>query len=269
MANLGFMETVIVETLADLQALGYFSQYTMAYLLGKTTKGDGGQGMYLFDPSSEDTDTSATTMLVVKPATSMFPTGIPHGRWKRTLPDVAYPSLTVGSPASGSISVSTVGVGGGVYASTFTLTACRVSVTDAGASGSYGTLVLATLPQGGVSYLGCRQNYTAFAEGAALTGAAGDAVFDIGVGTVAKAAAADGALGGATDDNIGAEIAITLSGGTGAGTVMTGAGAYHDGTATAATLNLNWSGTAATIDASSTIDVTGTITVLWSMMGDD
>lgn len=35
------------------------------------------------------------------------------------------------------------------------------------------------------------------------------------------------------------------------------------------TLNLNWSGSAATIDATSTIDVTGTITVIGIFMGDD
>lgn len=42
-----------------------------------------------------------------------------------------------------------------------------------------------------------------------------------------------------------------------------------DGTSTAADLYLNWSGTAATIDATSTITVTGTITVAGRMMGDD
>ncbi len=34
-------------------------------------------------------------------------------------------------------------------------------------------------------------------------------------------------------------------------------------------LNLNWSGTAATIDATSTIDVTGTIRVVGVLLGDD
>jgi hypothetical protein len=34
-------------------------------------------------------------------------------------------------------------------------------------------------------------------------------------------------------------------------------------------LNLNWSGTAATIDANSTIAVTGTITVAGVFLGDD
>lgn len=174
---------------------------------------------------------------------------------------------TLGSPTSGTLSARHE-QSGSLIKSTFTLTAANVPVTDGAASGSYGTLKLFTFPAGGISFLGSRQNYTAFAEGAALTTAAGDAVFEIGLGTVAIAAAADGVLG-ATNDDIGGDVNITNSGGTGAGTGFTGAGVVHDGTSTNATLNLNWSGTAATIDASSTIAVTGTITVLWAMLGDD
>jgi hypothetical protein len=172
---------------------------------------------------------------------------------------------TLGTAASGTIT-ATHELGGLVNRSTFTLTNAQIPVTDATTSGSHGTLKLFTFPAGGIAFLGSRQNYTAFAEGAALTTAEGDAVFEIGLGTAAIAAAADGALA-ATNDDIGGDVNVTLSGGTGTGTGFTGAGA--DGTTTAATLNLNWSGSAATIDATSTIDVTGTITVLWSGLGDD
>lgn len=60
-------------------------------------------------------------------------------------------------------------------------------------------------------------------------------------------------------------------GGKGTGTKHTGPLdiGVVDGTGTAAALYLNWSGTAATIDANSTIAVTGTITVAGRMMGDD
>ena len=149
----------------------------------------------------------------------------------------------------------------------FTLDAAQIPVTDAAGSGSYGALKLFDFHEAAVAVIGCRQNYTAFAEGAALTGAAGDASFDIGVGSVAIASAADGALAG-TDDNLGAEVNITLSGGTGTGTGVSG-NAVVNGTATAADVVLNWSGTAATIDASSTIDVTGTITIAGIMLDDD
>lgn len=176
-------------------------------------------------------------------------------------------SAVLGSPASGTLRVRHDFDGVWVK-STFTLVAARMTCTDAAASGSYGTLKLLTLPPGSAIFFGCRQNYTAFAEGAALTGAAGDASFDIGIGSVAIAAAADGALAG-TDDDIGTEVNITLSGGTGTGTGTNATAVAHDGTTTAASINLNWSGTAATIDATSTLDVTGTITVLWALAGDD
>lgn len=175
---------------------------------------------------------------------------------------------TLNQPASGSVTLN-VTRQGFFYRMDFTLNSARISVTDGAGSGSYGSLKLFDFAEKALTFLGCRQNYTAFAEGAALTTAAGDAAFKIGVGSVAKAAAADGALAGANDDDIGGEISVTLSGGTGTGTGLTSTPAAADGTATAKDLNLNWSGTAATIDANSTIDVTGTITVLVADLGDD
>lgn len=173
---------------------------------------------------------------------------------------------TVGTATSGTISLVDERAGS-LYCSTFTLNAARVPITDAAGSGSHGTLKLYDFPEGYIRILGSSQNYTAFAEGAALTGGAGDAVFEIGLGTAAIAAAADGALG-ATNDNIGTDINVTLSGGTATGKDGTATNIMHDGTATALDLNLNISGTAATIDATSHLDVTGTIKVLWAYMGD-
>jgi hypothetical protein len=173
----------------------------------------------------------------------------------------------VNAPSSGTVAV-TVHRFGPFFRLDFTLAAAQITVTDDGGSGSYGSLKLFDFAEGAVQFLGARQNYTAFAEGAALTGAAGDAAFEIGVGTTAIAAAADGALG-ATEDNIGGDVNVTLSGGTGTGTGVNSSTAAHDGTTTAADLNLNWSGSAATIDATSTIDVTGTITVTGVLLGDD
>lgn len=171
-------------------------------------------------------------------------------------------------PASGSIAVAIERVGSFVSL-TFTLTATRLTVTDAAGAGSSGSLKLFDFVQTGVVPLGCRQNYTAFAEGAALTGAAGDAAFVMGLGSVA-ADAGDGALTGTEVDFGSATGTITLVAGTGAGTKFNGANtAALDGTTTAVDLYLNWSGSAATIDANSTIDVTGTVTVLCGLLGDD
>lgn len=173
-------------------------------------------------------------------------------------------------PTSGTVTMTSPDsqADGHFYKVLFTLDAARVPVTDATSSGSYGALKLADLVEGAWVATACRQNYTAFAEGTLLTGGAGDAAFDIGVGSAAIAAAADGALT-STNDNIGAEINITLSGGTGTGTLVDALGTALDGTTTAVDIALNWSGTAATIDATDYIDVTGTIEVLMAKMGDD
>lgn len=170
-------------------------------------------------------------------------------------------------PASGSVAC-VIERQGKFVSMAFTLTAARISVTDAAASGSSGSLKLFDFVQQALCPLACRQDYTAFAEGAALTTAAGDAAFVIALGSVA-ANAGDGALTGTEVDIADATGTITLSGGTGTGTKLNGAKTPIDGTGTATDLYLNWSGSAATIDANSTIDVTGTITLLLALMGDD
>lgn len=194
--------------------------------------------------------------------------------WEAGLSDIANQDAVAtaigavaAAPASGTNTLTAVRIGN-YFELTFTLAAAQIAVTDAAGSGSHGSLKLFDFVEGGVAIIGSRQNYTAFAEGAALTGAAGDAVFEIGVGSAAIAAAADGVLA-ATNDDIGADVNVTLSGGTGTGTGFTGASGPFDGTTTATDLNLNFSGTAATVDATSTIDVTGTITVIGVLLGDD
>ena len=150
----------------------------------------------------------------------------------------------------------------------FTLAAVSITVTDAGGSGASGSLNIFSFANQSVVPLACRQDYTAFAEGAALTGAAGDAAFVMGLGSVA-ANAGDGVLT-ATEVDFGAVTStITLSGGTGVGTKHSATVTILDGTSTAVNLFLNWCGTAATIDANSTISVTGTISVLVALLGDD
>lgn len=157
---------------------------------------------------------------------------------------------------------------GSIVTLDFTLTAVSLTVTDAAGSGSSASLKIFDFVQAGIQPLASRQNYTAFAEGAALTGGAGDAAFVMGLGSVA-ADAGDGALTGTEVDFAPVTSTITLSGGTGTGTKFGGAGTAVDGTSTAADLYLNWSGTAATIDANSTISVTGTITLILALLGDD
>lgn len=186
----------------------------------------------------------------------------------RTNVDLAdYGALN--APTSGRVT-ATIVKDNGVARIDFTLTKARVPVTDGAASGSYGTLKLFDFVEGAFSFLGCRQDYTATAEGSALTTAAGDAVYVWGIGTVAASTARDGTLT-TTEQDIGTKTgSITNSGGTGAGTLVDGAKTTAlNGTATPIDLYLNWSGTAATIDATSYIDVTGTVSVSFVPLGDD
>lgn len=171
-------------------------------------------------------------------------------------------------PTAGKIILDASNVHYPYFHLTFTLTGARVPITDAGASGSFGTLKLFDFVEGAVRLMGSRQNYTAFAEGTALTGAAGDASFKIALGSAAVAAAADSVLTG-TNVDVAPALNITLAGGVGAGTNVTALSAALDGTATAVDLYLNISGSAATIDANSYLDVTGTLTVEGQFIGDD
>lgn len=174
---------------------------------------------------------------------------------------------TLAQPTSGSVSWVAKYLGGFAYI-TFTLTAARIPVTDATTSGSYGTLKLADLAAGGWHFIASRQNYTAYSPDG--TGVPDDTVFDIGVGTGAIDTAADGVLtGDASYDNIGAKVDQTLSGGTTTGTGFDACNVAVDGTSTALDINLNWAGTAATVDGDGTIDVTGTITIVAAYLGDD
>jgi hypothetical protein len=155
-----------------------------------------------------------------------------------------------------------------LYQMRFNFVAARITVTDAAGSGSSGSLTLFDFNAMAVQMLSSRHDWTAFAEGAALTTGVGDAAFVIAFGSAA-ANAGDGALTG-TEVDFGATRSVTMSGGAGTGaTTVTGAQTPLDGTATPVDLILNWSGSAATIDANSTIDVTGTATFNILVLDDD
>jgi hypothetical protein len=175
---------------------------------------------------------------------------------------------TLGSPAAGSLTAVVKRLGDTVSIK-FTLAAARMTVTDGAGSGSHGSLKLMDLIEGDWHFVSSRMNFTAFAESAGVSG--GDTVFDIGVGTTAIAAAADGVLtADAAIDNIAVKGDVTLS--SGAGTLATQndpCNVMVDGTGTALDIYLNWSGTAATVDASGTLDVTGTINIIAHYLGDD
>ncbi|WP_336802499.1 hypothetical protein [Kaistia sp. MMO-174] len=192
--------------------------------------------------------------------------GLPY----RTRPDLVDVGALATAPTAGSVDAVLKKDRGDIYRLDFTFRRARLPVTDGTTSGSYGSLKIFDFNEGAISFLGTRQDYTAFAEGSALTGGAGDAAFVLGIGSAAIAAAADGTLT-TTQQDIGTKTAtITLSGGTGSGTLVDGAKTTAlNGTATGVDLYLNFSGTAATIDANSYLDVTGTVSVSFVWLGDD
>ncbi len=171
------------------------------------------------------------------------------------------------TPASGSYSCIIKRIGS-YWSLHFVFTAMRITVTDAAGSGSSGSIKLFDFNEGVIHVLGSRHNFTAFAEGSALTTAAGDAAFIIAFGSVA-ANAGDGALTSTEVDFGAATDALTNTAGTTtSATKVTSIQTPLDGTGTAVDLYLNWSGTAATIDATSTFDITGSYTV-WGVFGGD
>lgn len=187
------------------------------------------------------------------------------------LPNRTVPGLagigTVSEPANGKIEVTGIYKEGPYYRLDLKLSKARVTITDATTSGSHGTLKLFTFEQQAISFLGSRQDYTAYASDG--TGVPNDTAFEIGVGSAAIGSAADGTLGNGVNEDIGQAVSQTLSSGTTTGSAVTASTTAINGTATAASLNLNVSGSAATVDGNGWLAVTGTISVTFAFMGDD
>lgn len=191
-----------------------------------------------------------------------------------TLPQRTRPELaelgTLNQPAIGQVDCTVTKLNGAVYRMDYTLKGVRMTVTDATVNGSFASFKLFDFNQGAISFLGARQDYTAFRSDG--TGVPGDAAFEIGIGTTAIAAAADGTLGNSVNENVGQAVAVTLAGdpATGVGTAVDGAKTTAlNGTGTALDLNLNWSGSAATVDDAGWIAVWGTASVTFAWLGDD
>lgn len=145
-----------------------------------------------------------------------------------------------------------------------TLTSVSIATVDAGAAGAQGTLKVYDFPEGLLHYVGGVTNLTLVKSG---SGIAATSTVIASVGTVA--AAADLTLTG-TEADLVPSASVTLSAGAGAikGVSVTGGIALLDGTATAkdAILNLVVDATGSTANAA--IVVSGTITLMWSLIAD-
>jgi len=153
--------------------------------------------------------------------------------------------------------------------SVFTLVDHPLTVTDSGANGGHGSATFFTYPEGHIRIESGLAVITKFsAQG---TGSADSGVTDIGVGTTATAT--DNEILATTEQNICTKIDTTLDGsgdlsGTVNSTINSTAAAF-DGSSSAIICSLNAAITAATISATETFDVSGTITINWTDMGDD
>lgn len=187
------------------------------------------------------------------------------------LPRRTYAGLdgigTLTQPTSGRVEVTGIEVKGQVTRLDFKFSRARVVVTDATTNGSHGSYKFFDFAnEQAIAFIGSRQDYTSYVSDG--TGVPDDTAFEIGVGTVAIAAAADGTLGNGTSENVGQAVAQTLNTGTTTGTAVTN-GSVVNGTGTACDLCLNVSGSAATVDATGWLDVNGTFSVSFTLLGDD
>jgi len=171
---------------------------------------------------------------------------------------------TKSTPASGLTDVTVKDGVGSVVTTVITFTDKDVTMTDAGANGSHGSLKMIDFPEGNIVILGASTDLAIERVGTALT--ATSAVVGA-VGTTATAT--DNATLTTTEANIVPSTVSTLTAGAGATAGQSTAVAVIDGTAAAISAYLNF----ATPDAGSTgndaLTVNGTVTVVWTTSGDN
>jgi len=171
----------------------------------------------------------------------------------------------VGTPSGTGVTCS-ITKSGNIATLNFTLASVAVTFTDAAGSGSSGSIKIFDFANFAILPIGARTNLTLTSD--TTMDVAGDMAGVFALGSAA-ANAGDGALTG-TEVDFAATKAFTLSSNTLAvGTNITGVGTAIDGTATAVDLYFNVSGSAATADANGVLTVSGTITLLVALLGDD
>lgn len=148
---------------------------------------------------------------------------------------------------------------------TLTLTNKVIAVTDTGgAAGGHGSLKLLDLPEGNVLFLNASTNLTVARVSTGI-GATAALIGSIGSAAVSTA---DSTLT-TTEANIVPSTAATLTAGAGTLKGEATAIAFVDGTTTPAGVYLNFAVPDAGISASDSVTVSGTITVIYNVSGDN
>jgi hypothetical protein len=138
-------------------------------------------------------------------------------------------------------------------------------MTDATTAGSHGSAKLYDFPECNMFFLGGTASLTLTAGAGGITDTAA-AVVAVGTATVGV----DNATLTTTEADLIPSTAATLTGGVGtaAGITLTAGAVAFDGTATAKDAWLNIAVPDAGSTANDTFSVTGTITLVWSNLGD-
>lgn len=182
--------------------------------------------------------------------------------------DLSVIGAIAAAPTSGTVACSGSVQANGWFVLTFSLSAARVPITvDGGGLGSYGGLELFNFVDGvGITFISAHHLYTSIEEIGGIS-ASGDAEYEFGWGSTVINTPADGIVTGTDADLIDDPLQITNTGGnipsaeTATG-MLDAAGQYGN----PKTINMNISGTVASVINSGSMDVTGTVLIFgtWS-----
>jgi hypothetical protein len=162
-------------------------------------------------------------------------------------------------------SIATTNSSAGMTKTVITLSGLEVEMVDAGAAGSHGSVKLYDFPECNLFFLGgtCDLTIVAGEGGLTDTAAVVGAVGTAAVGT-------DNATLTTTEADLIPSTASTLTAGAGVtkGKTLTAGAVVFDGTATAKDAFLNFAVPDAGSTEDDTLTVSGTITLVWSNLGD-
>lgn len=169
-----------------------------------------------------------------------------------------------GAAASASVDVSESAAG--AIKTVFTLSNVSIAMTDATTAGSHGSLQLYDFPECNMLFLGGTTDLVITAGVGGITDTAA-VVGSVGTTTVGT----DNATLTTTEADLIPSTASTLTGGIGAtkGKTLTAGVVVFDGTATAKEAWLNFAVPDVGSTANDTLTVSGTITLVWSNLGDN
>lgn len=177
------------------------------------------------------------------------------------LRDAASSSALAGVANAGAVVNETVGT----IRTTLQLSGAVVTMTDAAAAGCHGSVKLYDFPACNLLFLGATCDLTVTAGAGGITGTAA-VVAAIGTAAVSTA---DATLT-TTEADLIPSTAATLTAGAGAakGKTLTAGVVVFDGTSTAKDAYLNFAVPDAGSTGNDTLIVSGTITLVWSNLGD-